>query len=218
MTSTSTQTPLTDGDMDIMRMLHDALRRDAMRLERAAERYGTQDEEAHDALLLGWHGFSSSLHHHHSIEDHQIWPVMRAKLADRPDDLAVLDAMEAEHARIDPAIERIERAFDDRDAGVDEVAERIAAFVGHLRAHLEHEERDAFPLIRSLISHQEWDRLNRASMKEVSLSDIAQLGPWMLEGRPPEDVRRALQEFPPPLRLVHRLWWNPRYLRSRRWE
>ena len=32
MTSTSTQTPLTDGDMDIMRMLHDALRRDAMRL------------------------------------------------------------------------------------------------------------------------------------------------------------------------------------------
>ena len=218
MTATRTRTPLTDGDMDIMRMLHDAFRRDAARLEHAAERYGTQDEEAHDALLLGWHGFSSSLHHHHTIEDHQIWPVIRAKLADRPDDLAVLDAMEDEHSRIDPAIEAIEQAFDDRDARVDEVAERIDTLVGLLRQHLDHEERDAFPLIRSLISHQEWDGLNRAAMKEVSLSDIAQLGPWMLEGRPPEDVRRALQEFPPPLRLLHRLWWNPRYLRPRRWE
>ncbi|GAA4401397.1 hypothetical protein GCM10023168_10980 [Fodinibacter luteus] len=211
-------TTLTDTDMDVMRILHNAFRRDGARLEGAAEVYGTQDEEAHDALLLGWHGFSSSLHHHHTIEDTHIWPVIRAKLADHPDGLAVLDAMEEEHSRIDPALEAVERAFDDRDAGVDEVAARIDALVELLRSHLAHEERDAFPLIRTMITRQEWDALNKAALKELSLSEVAQLGPWILEGAPPDDVRTVLAELPPPLRLVHRYWWNPRYRKARRWE
>lgn len=216
--STTKNRTLTDDDMDLMRMLHGAFRRDGARLEQAAERYGTQDEEAHDALLLGWHGFSSSLHHHHSIEDAHIWPVIRAKLAALPDDLAVLDSMEAEHARIDPALEAVERAFADRDAGVSEVAERICDLVDLLRTHLDHEEREAFPLIRTLITKPEWDALNRASMKELSMSEIAQMGPWLLDGASPADVRRGLGALPPPLRLVHKYWWNPRYHRTRRWE
>jgi hemerythrin-like domain-containing protein len=215
--STTTPTFLTDDDMEIMRILHDAFRRDGSRLERAADRYGTQDAEAHDALLLGWHGLSSSLHHHHTVEDRHIWPVIRAKCAQRPDDLAVLDAMEEEHSRIDPAIAAVEEAFDDREARVDEVAERIAALVSLLRSHLAHEERDAFPLIRTLITTKEWDALNRASVKEASLSQLAQLAPWVLDGAGPEDVRRILSELPAPVRLVHRLWWNPRYRKARRW-
>ena len=138
-------TPLTEDDLEIMRILHRAFRRDGARLARTAERYGTESEETHDALLVGWHGFSSSLHHHHTIEDAHIWPVMRAKLADRPDDLAVLDAMEAEHALIDPALEALERAFDDREADRDEVAalfktagkraEALVARIGELHSY-----------------------------------------------------------------------------------
>lgn len=213
-----TVTTLTDQDMDIMRVLHNALRRDAARLERSSERFGTQDAETHDALLVGWHGFSSSLHHHHSTEDHHIWPVIRTKLAERPDDLAVLDAMEEEHSRIDPAIEAIDRAFDDPEVGVDEVASRIAEFVQLLRSHLEHEERDAFPLMRTLITQREWATLNKSAMKELSFGDLSALGPWVLDGASPDEVRTVLGELPPPLRLVHRLWWNPRYHRPRRWE
>lgn len=213
-----TVTTLTDQDMDIMRVLHSALRRDGARLEQSVERFGTQDAETHDALLLGWHGFSSSLHHHHRTEDRHIWPVIRAKLTERPDDMAVLDAMEDEHSRIDPAIEAIERAFDDPEVGVDEVAQRIADFVQLLRSHLEHEEREAFPLMRTLISQREWAALNRSAMKELSFGELAALGPWVLDGASPQDVRTVLSEFPPPLRLVHRLWWNPRYHRPRRWD
>lgn len=209
--------PLTDDDMQIMRILHNAFRRDGARLAAVAQRYGTQDPETHDALLLGWHGFSSGLHHHHTIEDTHIWPLMRRKLADRPDDLAVLDAMEAEHAKIDPALDALERAFDDRDAGRDDVAGRIDDIVVLLQSHLAHEERDAFPLIRQVITSREWAVLNRTAMKELSFGEIAQLGPYIVDGAPPEDVRRVLAELPAPLRLVHRLWWNPRYQRARRW-
>jgi hemerythrin-like domain-containing protein len=217
MTSTSAA-PLTDDDMEIMRILHDAFRRDGARLARAADDYGTADSETHDALLLGWHGFSSGLHHHHTIEDTHIWPLLRQKLAERPDDLAVLDDMEAEHARIDPTLAALEEAFDDPEGRPDLVAERISDVVELLRSHLAHEERDAFPLIRRHITTQEWAVLNRSSMKELSFSEIAELGPYILDGAPPDDVRRVLSEFPPPLRLVHRLWWNPRYQRSRRWD
>ncbi len=204
--------------MDVMRILHSAFRRDGYRLADAAARYGTQDEEAHEALLLGWHGLSSSLHHHHTIEDTHIWPVIRSKLAGRPDDLAVLDAMEQEHGLIDPAIAAVEAVFADRDASVDEVAERITGFVDLLSHHLSHEEQDAFPLIRTMVAKPEWDALNKASMKELSYSEIAALSPWLLEGATPEDVSRILAELPAPLRLVHRYWWNPRYRKVRRWE
>lgn len=216
--TTTSAAPLTDDDMEIMRILHDAFRRDGARLAHAANTYGAADPETHDALLLGWHGFSSGLHHHHTVEDTHIWPVLRGKLTDRPDDLAVLDDMEAEHARIDPTLAALEHAFDDPDAGPDEVAERIDDVVELLRSHLAHEERDAFPLIRQHITSREWAVLTKSSMKELSFSEIAELGPYVLDGASPDDVRRVLSELPAPLRLVHRFWWNPRYQRSRRWE
>ena len=216
--ATTSGTPLTDDDMELMRILHDAFRRDAARLARVAQRYGTVDAETHDALLIGWHGFSRSLHHHHTIEDNHIWPALRAKLADRADELAVLDDLESEHALLDPALEALERTFGDRDVGRDEVAARIDDLLRLLAGHLAHEERDAFPLMRGWLTTQEWAAMNKASMKELSLSELAALGPFIVDGAPPQDVRRILSEFPAPLRLVHRFWWNPRYQRVRRWE
>lgn len=216
--TTNATVPLTDDDMEVMRILHGAFRRDGARLAAAADRYGTADAETHDALLLGWHGFSSGLHHHHMIEDTHIWPLLRRKLADHPDDLAVLDDMEAEHARIDPTVDALERAFSDPTRPCDEVARCIDDVVELLQSHLAHEETDAFPLIRHFITAHEWDVLNKASMKELSYSEIAQLGPYVLDGASPGDVRRVLAELPPPLRLVHRFWWNPRYRRTRRWQ
>lgn len=217
MSTTRTPTLLTDTDMEVMRILHRAFRRDGNRLERAAERYGTQEAAAHEALLIGWHGMGSSLHHHHTIEDTHIWPVIRDKVAGTPDS-DVLDAMEEEHSRIDPAIERIERAFADPEAGVDAVAESIDAFLGLLRNHLDHEEKDAFPLIRRFITKPEWEALNRSAYKELSLSEIAGLSPWLLDGATPDEVRTVLSELPPPVRALHRYWWNPRYQRTRRWD
>jgi hypothetical protein len=143
---------------------------------------------------------------------------MRRKLADRPDDLAVLDDMEAEHSLIDPTLAALEDAFDDREHGPRQVPHRIDDLVALLQSHLAHEERDAFPLIKEVITAQEWQALSKAAVKELAYSDIAQLGPYVVEGATPEQARRVLSELPVPLRLVHRFWWNPRYRRVRRWE
>ncbi|KXF85698.1 hemerythrin [Rhodococcus ruber Chol-4] len=215
--TTTGSTALTDDDMVVMTLLHAAFRRDVGRLANVAQTYGTETDEVHDALLVGWHGFSRELHHHHRIEDTRIWPLMRRRLADRPDDLAVLDDMEAEHSLIDPTLAALEEAFDDREHGPEQVPHRIDDLVELLRSHLAHEERDAFPLIREVITAPEWHALSTAAVKELSYSEIAQVGPYVVDGATPEQARLVLSELPVPLRLVHRFWWNPRYQRVRRW-
>jgi hypothetical protein len=54
------------------------------------------------AVQAGWQLFTTQLHIHHTAEDQDLWPRMRSHLADRPDELALLQAMQDEHARIDP--------------------------------------------------------------------------------------------------------------------
>ena len=74
--------------------------------------------------------------------------------------------------------------------------------------------RDRSP---DLITTQEWHALSTAAVKELSYSEIAQVGPYVVDGATPEQARLVLSELPMPLRLVHRFWWNPRYQRVRRW-
>jgi iron-sulfur cluster repair protein YtfE (RIC family) len=209
---------VSDNDLKLMETLHAAFRRDTARLAGVSARFSSREAEVHDALLLGWHGFSWSLHHHHVVEDDYIWPLMRQRLADDPDDLAVLDAMEAEHALIDPALDAVEQAFDDPERGPEELPARIGELVDLVHGHLGHEEHDAFPLIKRVITVKEWEMLSKDALKELSFNQIAELGPYLLEGASPERRQSVLRELPLPLRLVHRFWWNPRYQRRPRWE
>ena len=57
------------------------------------------------------------MHHHHTGEDIALWPRVRTHLEGRPDDLALLDVMEAEHVRIGPTIEDIDAAAADNASG-----------------------------------------------------------------------------------------------------
>jgi Hemerythrin HHE cation binding domain len=91
-------------DLTLMVAFHDAFRRDLGHLARAASRRPAQlDQPArHTAVQAGWQLFTTQLHIHHTAEDNDLWPRMRTHLADRPDELALLQAMQDEHARIDP--------------------------------------------------------------------------------------------------------------------
>src|SRR5881394_1749001 len=91
-------------DFTVMYATHDAFRRDLERLEAAAAagKAGTPEVRA------GWESFKSQLIVHHTVEDAYLWPRLRSAVAGRPDDLALLDDMEAEHARIDPLLAAVE--------------------------------------------------------------------------------------------------------------
>jgi iron-sulfur cluster repair protein YtfE (RIC family) len=207
-------------DLTIMLAMHDAFRRDLAHLARAADRHHAdlEDPARRTALLAGWELFKAQLHHHHTAEDAGLWPRMRTHLADRPDDLALLQAMEDEHSLIGPLLAAIDDAFADRDHGHQVLRHAVDALATALPQHLAHEERDALPLMGQVLTAQEWRGFTADQRRKTGIRGAAQMFPWMLDSMPAEQVQAVLRTLPPPLRVVYRRIWQPRYARHDHWE
>ena len=210
----TTTAGLSDADLGIMFAVHAAFRRDAERLSRVAARFADDDPDHRAALLVGWRQFSGELHHHHSVEDDHIWP--RARLRCSADALAVLQAMEDEHALIEPAINAVEATLAEPDCG--SLADAADHLTGVLRSHLAHEERYALPIIQATVTPREWRALSRSIQREMGLKGAAAVVPWVMDELPPRAAREVLGQLPIPLRVLYRYRWQPRYRRTRRWE
>jgi len=204
-------------DMIMMHVIHDALRRDLEHLTRAVESRAAFDPSRRHAFTAGWELFKQQLHHHHTGEDIALWPRVRTQLEGRPEDLALLDVMEEEHVRIGPRIEEIDAAVADGESGADRFAEATATFRGELTAHLAHEERDAIPLVESVMTSRDWQAFSRQQQKAVGLRGAAEFFPYILSGADAERASQAVGKFPPPLRLLIRRVWQPRYSRRQLW-
>ena len=100
-----------DADLTIMLAAHRAFRRDLTRLARAAAAAEPADPAKRQSVAAGWELFKHELHLHHTAEDEIIWPALRPRLAHSEHALSVLDAMEEEHARIDPLLAAVDAAF-----------------------------------------------------------------------------------------------------------
>lgn len=198
-------------DFTMMYAAHDAFRRDLERLAAAIEPARTGDP----AARAGWATFKNQLHIHHTVEDVALWPPLRQKVAG-PAEVAVLDAMEAEHARIDPLLSGVDASFGSADdAGLAECARALAAA---LAAHMEHEEDQALPLVEERLGPEGWTAFIKAIRKRQGLRGAAEFIPWILDGAPAETSKRVLDGLPAPARLLYRAVWRPRYARTPRWN
>lgn len=195
-------------DMTMMYVMHHAFRRDLAAFAAAAAATPVTDREAWRALDARWKVFGFALHHHHSGEDAGLWPLMAARATDA--ERTVLDAMEAEHAEIDPILEACGAGFARLAATADEdaraaLAVRLVAARERLGHHLRHEETDAIPILQRVLTDADWQALEEEHFKAgISPTQIRTLVPWVLEGLP-DAVRRDL--FARPGGLMHRLLW-----------
>ncbi|HEY2296758.1 MAG TPA: hemerythrin domain-containing protein [Jatrophihabitans sp.] len=195
-----------DGEVDFTMMYaaHDAFSR---HLDRIAE---TLDRDGHlsGGTAERWRLFVKQLHIHHTAEDNSLWPALRAAIAS-PDELAVLDAMEAEHAQLDPQLGRIDAYVDaglaaDAAAGVGELAAGLAR-------HMRHEENAALPLLDAHLGPAGWAEFVQKIRSTQGISGAAVYLPWLLDGASIETARQVLGVLPPPARLVYRAVWRRRY-------
>jgi len=197
-------------DFTLMYAAHDAFHRDLRCLTAAVEAGQTADP----AVRAGWATFKNQLHVHHTAEDTSLWPPLRQKVT-RRGDVAVLDAMEAEHARIDPLLSRVDASLAASDrAGL---AGDTQALTAALAAHTEHEEDQALPLIETYLGPQGWAAFRKATGKIQGLRGGAEFFPWMLDGASADTSERVLRMLPPPARLLYRAVWRPGYARTPRW-
>jgi iron-sulfur cluster repair protein YtfE (RIC family) len=197
-------------DFTFMYAAHDAFHRDLRRLAAAVEAGRT----AEPAVRAGWATFKNQLHVHHTAEDELLWPALRAKVT-QPGDVAVLDAMEAEHARIDPLLSRVDDSL--AAASLTGLAENASTLAAGLAAHMDHEEDHALPLVDAYLGTGGWAAFRKAAGKSQGLRGGAELFPWMLDGAPADTSKRVLGLLPPPARLLYRAVWRPGCAHTPRW-
>ncbi len=195
-----------DADLTIMIAAHDAFRRDLTRLARTAG--AAHDPARRQPVQAGWELFKRELHLHHTTEDELIWPALRPRLAHSEAALSVLAAMEAEHERIDPLLAAVDEAF----ARQEPAADVIDALTSALTGHLAHEERDGLPLIGVALT-----AAGRKMASKNGLSAGAEMFAWILDGADRDHSKATLAQLPPPLRLLYRARWKPRFDKIPRW-
>jgi len=197
-------------DFTMMYVAHEAFARDLGRMTQAAKR----GDALSPSVLAGWAMFTKQLHIHHTAEDDALWPPLRAKLTTR-DENAVLDEMELEHAQIEPMLERADRAIAAHDAVT--LLDTVRALESDLTAHMQHEEHEALPLVAKHLGPAGWKAFAGHIRRVQGLSGAAEYMPWLLDERPQATQARVLKVLPPPVRLLYRAVWRPRYHRTPRW-
>ena len=205
-----------DADLTIMIGAHDALRRDLVSLARTATAANLSDPAKAQPIAAGWAVFKRQLHLHHTAEDELIWPALRERLGTSENALSVLAEMEAEHEQIDPLLAAVDDAFADQP-GTDRLADVIDALAGTMTGHLTHEERDGLPLIGAALTAAEWRRVGVRIARKNGLSGGSQMFAWMLDGADRDAAAATLAQLPPPLRLLYRARWKPRFDKTPRW-
>jgi hypothetical protein len=202
-------------DMTMMYAMHDALRRELTHIARIAAR---EDDDPRQVLqsAVGWEMFKKYLHVHHTAEDTTVWPVMQAALAGRPDDLALLDAMEAEHAAIDPLLSAIDAALADRESGPHRLGSLVDELLTGIGGHLRHEETDALALIDATMTQQQWQLFGAQHSKQIG-DDARRYLPWILDSASPERAALILGRMPEPIRTAYADEWLPGFAKLERW-
>lgn len=203
-------------DMTMMIAMHDALRRELERLARITAR--TDDDPAHILrTAAGWEAFKTYLHVHHTSEDDMAWPVMYAALAGRPAEIALLDAMEAEHEAIDPLLAAVDAALADRESGPERLGGLVDALATGLGGHLRHEEAETLTLIDATMTEEQWSAFGKEHSRRIG-TEAARYLPWLLDGASDETVAAVLGRFiPPPLVAAYETEWRAAYAEHGLW-
>lgn len=202
-------------DMTMMITIHDAFRRE---LERMARITARTDDDPRRILsaAIGWRMFKTYLTIHHTAEDEAVWGPMQRLLAGRPDDLAILAAMEAEHAAIDPLLHAVDAALADRDQGPQRLGGLVDELSTSLRGHLKHEEADGLALIDSTLTREQWAHFAAIQLKKVG-DDVGTYFPWLLDSASEEWTERVLSRLPTFGRTSYEGAWKAAYAELDLW-
>jgi len=205
------QTHVAPGPHDMANMYraHFAFRRDLDTFEAAVRKTPVEAADSWRALAARWAIFAEILHHHHTIEDVMIWPVLLRRTEADGDTAAtaLLHAMEAEHEHIDPSLAgcaegftaMVEHPCEDHRNALDV---HVTSARQLLADHLRHEETEAIPLIMRAMTVEEWAASEEYAAKGLSPRKLSDLVPWMVEGMSPELLERERAAAPRVMRLL----------------
>ncbi|RKS73039.1 hypothetical protein BZB76_3722 [Actinomadura pelletieri DSM 43383] len=199
-------------DLTMLDATYDAFRRDMARLEAAA---GADGALTGVAVANTWCLFTSYWRVQDIAEKRALWTVMYATEAGAPGHVgAVLDAMAVRALRVVPLMDAVDAALERRDRPL--FARYVRDLRGAVCALLDFKESDVLPLISSTLTPYEWGTFDVEFRRELGVRNLGVFLPWLLDDAPEPTRRAVLRLLPPPVRLVYRTSWRPRYRRRSR--
>ena len=207
------------ADTTMMRIVHDALRRDLARAR------ATLVEPGRAALVqrraigahLGW--MMDFLHAHHASEDDGLYPLVRRRARDEADALEVLDRMASDHEAIAPAVAAVETAAtalaaDPSDDATEHTIDALDALAAVLLPHLRAEEDDAMPIASRLITAAEWQEIEKQhNLDPKSMAELGFEGHWLIDSVSDADRATVIGLVPPIPRFILLRGFARRYRR-----
>ena len=201
-----------DGPVDLagMYLMHRGFRRDLAAFAVVTASTPTADRRRWARVARRFGLFADVLHKHHHGEDIGLWPLLHERGADK----TVLDALEAEHAGIDPLLAGCRADLAALARGADEttrqaLAERTARLRDLLHAHLAREESDGMTLVQAHLTPEDWHRLDtEVFAKEYRPSDLPAVLGWVASGLTRDEAMRMPGATPAMWQLARFFVWR----------
>ena len=203
MTAPQLDRPLVDTS--VMPTIHSFLRRETRLAGGVVRRVAPHDVRRAAVVDDHLEFLMMSLHHHHTVEDEHLWPLLLERV---PDELApIVHLMESQHAGVDAAITGIadaRRAFraSALPADRDLLAERLDALHSALVEHLDAEESRLLPIAARTVTQAEWDAMGEAGKAGTPRRlTLLVFGMFGYEGDPAV-MAGMLSDAPAPVRVL----------------
>ncbi len=160
------------------------------------------DDNRAASVVTFYENVLAFLHAHHGAEDAMLWPLLRERA---PEQAALLDRMDAQHAAVDEVIRTALRRLSAYSAAP--TASTAASLVTAIRrlaveldAHLVEEEREILPLAAVTVSQDEWGALPGWAMSYFTGDKIWLVLGLLFEQMTDTQVATTLKHVPAPVR------------------
>jgi hemerythrin-like domain-containing protein len=193
------------ADTAMMGIVHSALRRDLTRTSDVVSGDSAPGAVQRQAIARHLVWMMSFLHRHHAGEDDGLWPLVRRH---DPTSGALLDEMDADHARIAPQVESVASAgkrygSDSSPQARDSLLAAIASLRDVLDPHLRKEEEEAMPVVSRALTHAQWEAFNQEHyIKPKSKKELGREGHWLIDSIDPAGYTVVVGNVSPIPRFV----------------
>lgn len=186
--------PDAPAETTMMRIVHDAFRRD---LGRARSVLTREDEPGPRQLRaiaghLCW--MMDFLESHHRLEDRGLYPAVRE--AD-PASAPLLDEMASDHEAVAEGIDAVRAVATERDVSAARLLDAVDRLSETLLPHLRREEEVAMPVVSRVLTNAQWDAVEQANLERLPATELAREGHWLIDDAEPEDRALVLGLVPP---------------------
>ncbi len=143
------------------------------------------------------------LHMHHSGEDRGLWPLVREL---NPVAGPLLDAMDADHARIAAEIERVTATATEYradPAAREDLSRSLDALAQVLLPHLLREEDDMMPVVARTLTQRQWDDVEqREFVAPKTKRELGIEAHWLIDGVDRDDYDVTVHKVGPVTRMI----------------